>query len=152
MHTFAVPITADGALVDVRVELAGANVNSLRQAGQPVPPAIAARALVDSGSEVTCIDPAILAPLIIAAGLRPARFVLANVPMAGGVNLAAEYFVALSIVHPAGTPRADLILRNHPVVEQQLGGLGLDVLIGRDLLDRCLTIYDGPGKAFTLAY
>ncbi len=63
-----------------------------------------------TGSDVTCLDPTVLSPLGAAANLQPARFVLTNVPMVGGVSLAAEYFVGLSILHPSANPRADLIL------------------------------------------
>jgi hypothetical protein len=152
MRTLTVPITADGPLVEVHIELAAANAQILRQAGQPVPAGFAGQALIDTGSEVTCIDPVVLGPLVAAAGLQPARFVLANVPLAGGVSLAAEYFVSLSILHPSGHPRANLMLRNHAVVEQTLGPIGLHVLVGRDVLDLCLHVYDGPGKSFTFAY
>ena len=76
----------------------------------------------------------------------PLRFVFANVGPAGNFGVAAEYAITLTIVHPSSNRRADLVLRNQPVIEQAL-------VIGRDILSsRCLLVYDGRGQEFTLAY
>ena len=34
----------------------------------------------------------------------------------------------------------------------RLAGIQVDMLLGRDVLDRCLLVYDGAGRRFTLAY
>ena len=34
----------------------------------------------------------------------------------------------------------------------KLAGLKVGMLLGRDILDRCLLVYDGPHRRFTLAY
>jgi hypothetical protein len=60
--------------------------------------------------------------------------------------------VELTLVHPSGYARANLVSRNLPVLEQPLNQLGYQALIGRDILDRCLLVYDGPGRAFTPGY
>jgi hypothetical protein len=150
MQTFTVPIQPDGPLVDVLVGLAAADVRVLRNAGRPVPAPVTARALLDTGAEVTCGDPRILAAVI--AGVPPGRFVIANLPATGGVAPTPEYTVGLAVLHPSGNPRANLILRSHPVVEQPLGRLGYEFLIGRDVLKHCLIVYDGPSGRLTLAY
>jgi hypothetical protein len=49
-------------------------------------------------------------------------------------------------------PRSKKKLRDHPVLEQPLGQLGYQLLIGRDVLAACLFIHDGPASRFTLAY
>lgn len=144
-------VEADGAMVEVQLGLASANVQKLRQAGRPIPPAVTLRALLDPGAEATCVDPQVLAPWI-AFGLPPNRLILTNTPALGGSGAAAEYTVGLTIVHPSGNPRDNLVLRNQPVIELALGALGYQALIGRDVLNQCMLIYDGPGKVFTLAY
>jgi hypothetical protein len=138
-------------LVEAVIGLAASNVQVLRQAGQAVPAPVTVRALIDTAADVSCVDPQVLAPLV-AAGLMPGRYVFANMPAMSGLNLAGEYTLSLTILHPSGNARAHLVLRNHPVVEQTLGPLGYQALVGRDILDRCLHVYDGPGKRFTLAY
>src|SRR5947209_6087632 len=77
MQSFNAPIDAEGALVDAVVGLAAADAQALRSAGHPVPSGIPVRALVDSGAEVSCVVPQIMAPLV-ASGLLPGRFVFAN--------------------------------------------------------------------------
>jgi hypothetical protein len=151
MHTLNVPIGPDGPLIDVLVGLSAADLQTLRNAGRPVPTPLALHALIDTGAEVSCADPQALAPLVH-VGVIPKQFVLANVPAAGGITWAAEYTVSLTIVHPSGNARAHLVLRTQPVVEQSLGQLGYQALIGRDVLARCLHIYNGPAQLFTLAY
>ena len=151
MRTLNGSLQPEGARVDVQLGLAAANVLALRNAGRPIPAAIPARALIDTGAEVTCADPQVLAPLT-SAGLRPTRFVFANLPATGGLGLCAEYPVGLTILHPSNNPRDHLVLRTYVVVEQGLGALGYQVLIGRDVLAACFLVYDGPSRRFTLAY
>jgi hypothetical protein len=150
MHSLTVPIGPDGPLVDVLIGLAAADARALRNAGRPVPPQVSARALIDPGAEVFCVEPQTLAPLV--SNLPPARFVIANAPATGGILPAAEYPIGLTVVHPSGNARANLVVRSLPIVEQPLGRLGYQFLVGRDGLDRYLLIYDGPGKRATLAY
>ena len=46
-----------------------------------------------------------------------------------------------------------LLARNLTVIgSDKIGGLKVDMLLGRDVLNRCLLIYDGTNRRFTLAY
>ena len=107
----------------------------------PLP--IVLRALIDTGADVSCVDKGILAPLI-ALGLKPNRLVFANVPATGGMGLAGEYALSILIPHPSGDPKSALRLPSQNVIEQPLGSLGYEALLGRNVLERCLLIYDGP--------
>ena len=49
-------LQAEGALVDAHVGWSASQAHSLRQARQPVPPALDVRALLDTGAEITCVD------------------------------------------------------------------------------------------------
>ncbi len=151
MDSIRGPITSEGALVDIQVGLSAPVVQGLRASGRPVLQALNARALIDPGAEVTCLDPQILTPLA-AAGAALQRVVFANLPSLGGLVASPMYAVSLTVVHPSGTARANLTVRNLPVLEQPLGLLGYQALLGRDVLERCLVVYDGPGRCFTLAF
>jgi hypothetical protein len=151
MQTFTVAIEAEGALIDVLVGLAAKDLLAFRNAGRPIPAPVAVRALIDTGAEASCAEPQVLLPLV-AAGIPPSRFVIANVPALGGVLPAGEYRITLTVMHPSNNPGANWVLRNQAVVEQPLGQLGYQVLIGRDILDRCLHVYNGPARQFTLVY
>ena len=76
----------EGAVVDVQVCWSAGQVRQLRQAHRPVPPALDARALVDTGAEITCIDGALVHQL----GLPLAHLALANVPALGGLRVGAQ--------------------------------------------------------------
>jgi hypothetical protein len=138
----------DGALVDLLVGLSRPEVRRRRLAGNPVPAPIAIRALLDTGAECTCIDPQALTPLTL-----PLKGVgLANVPAAGGLVGTSQHDASLTVVHPSGTAALNLVLPEWPVCLLSLGHLGYQALIGRDVLNRFLFVYDGAGQTYTLAY
>ena len=49
-------LDAQGALVDVLVGWGEARARQLRLALRPVPPPVSARAVIDTGAEISCID------------------------------------------------------------------------------------------------
>lgn len=138
----------EGALVDVQVCWSAGQVRQLRQAHQPVPPAIDARALVDTGAEITCEDGALIQQL----GLPLAQLALANIPALGGLRIGAHYHAGMVVVHPSRAPGRDLVVQNLLILEVPLAGLGYQALIGRDLLARCDFLYAGRRQRFTLTY
>ena len=141
-------LSADGALVDVRIGWSDPTARALRSALRPVPPPVDARALIDSGAESSCVDPA----LILALGLPVGGFALANVPAHGGLAFATQHDAALTILHPSGDARLNLALGNLLVVELAIGVLGYQALLGRDVLAGCRFLFDGPAGTFELSY
>jgi hypothetical protein len=138
----------EGALVDVQVGWSAGHAGRLRKAQRPVPPPLDARALLDTGAEVTCIDGVLVQQL----GLPLAQLALANVPALGGLRAGAHYHAGLTVVHPSSDPAQALVLSNLLILEVPLAGLGYQALIGRDVLDRCDFLYAGRRQRFTLAY
>ena len=59
-----------------------------------------------------------------------------------------QYDVSLSLLHP----NLSLTLNTVPVLESNLAAQGIQALIGRDILARCLFIYDGQFGNFSLAF
>jgi hypothetical protein len=55
---------------------------------------------------------------------------------------ASLYDVSLTLIHPA----LSLSIGNVPVAEAQLSIQGIQALIGRDVLKRCLLVYDGNAR------
>jgi hypothetical protein len=133
VKTHLIVVGTDGLLV--LVGLPFAEVQRLRAAGSPVPPPVAADALIDSGSDVTVLDPAVLAPLV-ASGLPVRRTVFVNSPALGGVAPLFEYEVGLTVAADPAVPKFGLTIRTLPVVERQLGALGYQAPIGRDVLEQ----------------
>ena len=116
---------------------------------QPVPNPVQIRGLVDTGASGTCVDPSVLTTL----GLSPTGSVTVNTPSTGTQpHVADQYDVSLMIpgAHPTHAP---LVVQNLPVMcAELLVPQGFHVLIGRDILSRCLLNYNGPMNLFTLAY
>jgi hypothetical protein len=151
MQTLLISLGPEGALVEISVGLNVPLVRQWRQARRVIPQSVTGRALLDIGADCSCLDPQLLAPFQ-GAGLQPEGFQPVNIPALGGLHYRAEYYVCLTIVHPSGLPKGNLVLGNQLVIEESLGVLGYQALIGRDVLERCLLVYDGPGKNVTLAY
>ena len=77
---------------------------------------------------------------------------LANIPAHGGLTFATQHDASLTIPHPSGDPRLNLMLDSLLVVELSIGLLGYEALLGRDVLAACLFLYDGPRARFELTY
>jgi hypothetical protein len=126
-------LQAEGALVDILAGWSAARIQQLRVALRPVPPPVHARAVLDTGAEITCLD----AALIHALGLPSGGTVLANVPAQGGLTLAALHDASITLIHPSGNARDNLVVRNLSVLELSLASFGYEALLGRDLLAIC---------------
>ena len=93
-------VEADGGLVDVLFGWSATAVRQLRVSLRPIPQPVTARALLDTGAEVSCFDPS----LVQALGLPWRGPTPANVPATGGLTFSAQHDTALTILHPSGTP------------------------------------------------
>jgi hypothetical protein len=59
-----------------------------------------------------------------------------------------QFDVALGIDHP----KNPMVLLTVPVISTALAAQGIQALIGRDVLQNCLLIYDGAAGNLTLAF
>ncbi len=148
MPVLRAALQSEGALVDVLVGWSAVDAQKLRAAFRPVPPAVPARALLDTGAEITCVDQALIQRLGLAFG----GFLQANLPAHGGTAFYQLHDVSLTVVHPSGNPRNDLSVRTLQILEISLAPLGYEILIGRDVLARCRFLFDGTANRFSLAY
>jgi hypothetical protein len=62
--------------------------------------------------------------------------------------MTGSFDVSMSLLHPKLT----YTFYSVPVIESDLTGQGIGALIGRDLLAKCLLVYDGQAGVFTLAF
>jgi hypothetical protein len=148
MPTLSGALTADGALVDLRIGWGATDAQAQRQALRPVPPPLDARGLVGTGAETSCVDPA----LVHGLGLPIGGITITNVPALGGVSYGMQYKASLVVMHPSGSAGDDLKLGQLVVIELPLAPLGYQALIGRDVLALCDFLYRGQGGTFTLSY
>jgi len=84
--------------------------------------------------------------------LTPTGKVSLTTPSTGATPHDADQY-DVGLILPAATGAPPLILRTIPVVSSYLlVAQGFHALIGRDILDRCLFVYNGDARLFTLAF
>ena len=149
MPHFTLQISPAGPVVKALLTVSQARRAALSAAGLPVPANQSITALVDTGASCTSVDPSIIAAL----ALQPTGIASVITPSTGAIpHQTSQYDVGLAI--PGATARdAALFFPTIAVIGAQLlQAQGFHALIGRDILDRCVLVYNGVTKLFTLAY
>ena len=139
-------------MISAYIGVSGARNQALVAAGTPVPPPQPIQALIDTGASGTCVDPMVLAAL----QLQPTGTTPMLTPSTGAVPVDADTF-DVSLIIPgtttAGIVDPPFILQNVPVSASELfAAQGFHALVGRDILARCVLVYNGAVGLFTLAY
>jgi len=145
MAQLTFPIATAELLVDVRVNLDASSLLEIRSAGRSAPTSVAARAFLDTGSDVTVIAPDILTQL----GLLPSYYTTTH--GISGLIQVGIYRVSLNVLDPnqphiLGFMQPDLLVMEMP------SPLPVDVIIGMDVLLGCRMLLDGPAGVFSLDY
>jgi predicted aspartyl protease len=135
-------ISDDGPLIPVGIGLSALQATAARLAGFSPPPPELARALIDTGAGVTCIDSKIARAL----DLRTTG--TARMWTAGETVTRAVYDIEVTLTLPR-LFRVPSVIR---ALEADLWVHGFQVLIGRDVLRHCRFTYNGPAEIFTLDY
>jgi hypothetical protein len=141
----SLPITLNGAIVDVGVGHSRSHRGRLRTAGAPIPAAVSLRALIDTGADNSSVEPDVIAQL----GLPLAALGLANAPAVSGLGPVAYHEADLAVLNPAWPP---LVVHDLELLELPLGIPMYQVLIGRDVLAVCDFLYEGRNGRFELRY
>ena len=119
----------------------------MRNAGLDVPPPVLARALIDTGASCTCVDATVIKKL----GLVPSGTASIYTPSTGGnVHTCNQFDVAVGIVMDSNQVHVPSLII--PVIESDLDAQGFQALLGRDVLNQGIFIYDGHRQFLTLAF
>ncbi len=138
----------DGALVAVRIGVSQQELLQLRSARQAIPQPADLTALIDCGAQMSCVDSTALRGLRLTLyGVTPI-----NVPALGGLSAAVQYAASLILVHPSGNSLDDFAIPDLPLTEVNIGAIGYQMILGRDVLTLCHFHLDGPGLTFSLDY
>jgi hypothetical protein len=146
MAQLVFPLSSDGPTLEVVIGLPFASIAALRSAGQPVPPFVRARALLDTACDVTAV-----APWIVQQQNLPRKGGIGTQTAGGSVKV-KTYEACLTISGPAGAA-GPTYARPTLVVTQLAHTLpNLDVLVGLDILFELITNIDGPARRFSLTF
>ena len=138
-------LARSGPVLQVEVSVPTALSKFLASKGRPVPQPLTGWALIDTGATGSCADATVLTKL----SLSPHR-------CCGGRNGWRE---DSAVLDPAKLrfPGEGLEIEFTSLIGVDLSGQKiadreLIVLLGRDVLSRCVLVYNGPGGFFTVAF
>jgi hypothetical protein len=147
MATLTFPVPTDGLICDVLIGLDGKTTTTLAASGQPILAPILCRGMVDTGTEVTCVDPSVLRKLALTIPVAKSK--TGSTTGTAPVNLFRVSVNVLDLRNPSGPKQ---LLPAVLVLELPNPLTTLDVLIGLDVLLTARLFLDGPGRAFTLDF
>jgi hypothetical protein len=134
----------DGALIWIAIGLSRPQAEARSAAGlSEIHPAVVS-ALIDTGASMTLIDDVLARRLELnRTGEIEVRSTAAADPA-----ILNTYAVLLQFAQPtkASVSEALQVAGGRPPIE------GVGALLGRDVLSRCVFIYNGPASQFTLSY
>ncbi|WP_442958159.1 aspartyl protease family protein [Pinisolibacter sp.] len=137
-----------GFLIQVVVSLSVPHRDALLRSGRTLPAPVTGTFLIDTGASCTCVDPGLVAPL----GLVPTSVANIQTPSTnGGIHACNQYDVMLVLV-PRSPAHPPFSIEALPVIETLLRPQGIDGLLGRDVLDKCVLFSSGEDRIFTLSY
>lgn len=135
-------LESDGPVVTVVIGVSAPRVHALSDAGLPVPPVVQVRGLIDTGASHTVVDTSVIESL----QLEPTGTIGIRTPSTGAeLHQCSQYDVGIGIPMHHGLQMMQFVI---PVVESHLAPAGIQALIGRDVLDRCLFLYNGAEGYF----
>lgn len=137
-----------GPLLQVHIGLSAPHAAALKAQGKPVPPMATGVFLLDTGASGTCVDPALVSGL----GLTPTGAVMIQTPSTAGTPVACPQYDVQLVMFASNTNLTPFVVSALPVMETALKSQGIDGLLGRDVLDRCVLNYIGPTKQLVLSY
>jgi len=136
----AIALTQRGPIIQVTIGIEQNIAQQLLSQGMPLPQPVPGLALIDTGATSTCIDEDVAKQL--------------NLPVVDVVTIAsASHAETNQNVHPALIEVVGIAIKFNALraIGVPLTAQGLQVLIGRDLLQHCTLFSNGVTGSFTLS-
>lgn len=148
MPHFTLTLDAAGPVVNAGVSVSEGRRSALLAQNMAVPTMRVIRALVDTGASFTSIEPEVLKAL----NLTPTGTIDIVTPSTGKeVHTTETYDVDFLI--GAGADDIPLSIQNLRIAASELYlKQGIHALIGRDVLKRCILIYNGSMSNFSVCF
>jgi hypothetical protein len=141
---FPLGLQRSGPIMEIEVAVPSSLAEYLTKNKRPVPQPVRGVALIDSGASGTCVDDRVIRQL----GVKPIG--VATVITAGGRQERNRYPARFDFRRMKMSFEFSSVMGMN-LREQSIMGRELVALIGRDVLSRCIFIYDGINARFTLA-
>lgn len=148
MPHFLLQTSPRGPVVQAAIMVSHARRQALTEAGQPIPDPQRILALLDTGASISAVDPSVL----LALGLSPTGESEIHTPSTNGTPAKADTYDVSVAILAGRTGDLHFISDTIRVTSSGLAGLGLQALIGTDILNKCIFTYNGSDSCFTLAY
>jgi hypothetical protein len=146
MPTVIVPITHEGAVIEVLIAVSAPRAVLLAANQQQTPQPISARLLIDTGASNTNVQDGLLAPL----GLTPTGSIPTFTPTTGNVPVNCDQY-DVTIIFPNAIPFG-WQFQTVPVIECKPLTGSIQGLLGRDILNRCVLTYNPFSPVVTLSF
>lgn len=134
-----------GPIITLVVGISFAKHEVFKKQGMTAPPPVILDFLVDSGASHTVVDARAIAPL----GISPSGITYIHTPTTGETPMPMQQFdVSLFLHHPENSK----MIPNLAVTASDFSQQKIQGLLGRDVLEHCLLVYDGRANSFALAF
>lgn len=146
MPNLTVEVAADQApVVELVIAPTEARAEALKAAAGPIPPSIVVLAMLDTGAAISLITHRIAEQLNLDPGGERSVFGVAVAATETGVVYRVRLFFG-------GMPAVQLASTAQVIAVEDLTEFGVSMIVGRDLLSRCLLLYNGPDGRCTFAF
>lgn len=148
MPSINLTITPGGPHITVLIALSAPRRDALIAVGKTVPTPVLGTFLIDTGASGTAVDPQLVASL----GLTPKGAVMVQTPSTNGQPVPCPTYDVMLIIPSGDAAVAPFFIEALPVMEASFKSQGIDGLLGRDVLSKCILIYNGFTGTYDLAY
>lgn len=147
MTHFSGAVSQQGPILNVFILVSGPRADALKAAGKPIPNAVPAKLLIDTGATSSCV----CSSVVTALGINPTGNTPVLTPSTGATpHLAPTYDIGMFFqglspqdVHGIGTIS---------VTCNDFSAQGIDGLLGRDVLSKGRLFYDGREGMYFLSF
>jgi hypothetical protein len=146
-------VTPDGPILPVWIGVSEQQELYLRGSHRPVPPRIEVWALIDTGAFDTCVSQSLLSRLGVES---KGKYPLLSTTSGNQPQICDIFSISVSVpLPPVSLTRpldTEFRISTLDVVAVDLEGMAMGALIGRDVLQRSLFVYDGRTGQFMISF